>query len=96
MKTIVNRYIKLKRNEVCPCDENMALDEGKRKKFKKCCGIKLAGKEQQAKVAVNEMKLLKEMKNEAISRYKNKIDHPLILPDNYDERGNQKKEIIIP
>lgn len=96
MRTIVNRYLKLKRNELCPCDENMALDEGKRKKFKKCCGIKLSDKEQHAVVAVNEMKLLKEMKNEAIARHQHKLDHPLILPDSFDKDGNKKAEIIIP
>ena len=96
MRTIRNRYMKLKRNEVCPCDENMALDEGKRKRFKKCCGLKLAAKEQAGITKVNVLKKIKELKNEAITRHQHKLDHPLILPNTLDKDGNKKVKIIIP
>ncbi len=95
MPTIKRKHIKLKRNSICPCDENTALD--KPKKYKKCCLPKMVLQEQRATQMINDNKEIERMKKIVAAAIQHDIDHPLILPDNnLCVPSNGNSDIIIP
>ena len=87
MPTIKRSYEKLKRNSICPCDENMKLEEGdlykrgKRKKYKHCCLKKIRAKEQQTYEMIHESKRIAGAKKNVAAAIQHDIDHPIILTD---------------
>jgi len=91
MPTIRNKYEKMKPNEVCPCEDNTALDNPV--KYKKCCMKKVHAQEQQAITLRNGMKRVADAKAKVAEAIQHDIDHPLILPDSCNKNG---PEIIIP
>ncbi len=103
MPTIKRKHIKLKRNSICPCDENMELEEGdqykrgKRKKYKHCCLPKMVLQEQRAAQMINDNKEIEGMKKNVAAAIQFDADHPIILPnDNLCLPGNGGSDIILP
>ena len=80
MTTIKNKYQKLRRNEVCPCDENDKRE--KPLKYKNCCMLEIQTKEQKVREMVHLNKRIEGMKETVAEAIQHDIDHPLILPDN--------------
>ena len=81
MPTIKRQYEKLERNELCPCDENMELEESKQKKYKKCCLQKMVLQEQRGREMLNDKKEIAEVKKYVAAAIQHDIDHPIILTD---------------
>ena len=99
MPTIKNKYQKLRRNETCPCEENMKMD--KPLKYKQCCMKEVRNSEQQIRMLFHHDKRVAKAKKEmdaAIERDNQyAIDHPLVLPDNdLCVPDNSGSNIIIP
>ncbi len=82
MPTIQRQHIKLKRNSICPCEENETRD--KPKKYKNCCLKEVQSSEQQIKMLQHHDKRVAKAKKEmdaAIERDNQyAIDHPIIIP----------------
>ena len=101
MPTIKRQHIKLKRNSICPCDENMKLEEGdlykrgKRKKYKQCCLPKMVLQEQRAIQMINDNKEIEGIKKNVAAAIKYDDEHPILLPDKYPVVP-KNKHIIIP
>ena len=102
-RTIRRQYEKIERNSICPCEENMALEEGgayskgKRKKYKKCCWKKIQAKEQKTYELIHESKRIAEAKRNVAASIQHSIDHPIILPDSkIIAPGTKSREVIIP
>ncbi len=103
MTTIRRKHIKLKRNSICPCDDNMALEKGdlykrgKRKKYKQCCLPKMVLQEQRAAQMINDNKEIEGMKKNVAAAIKHDADHPILLPDdNLCLPSNSGSPIVIP
>ena len=95
MTTIKRQHIKLKRNSICPCDENEKRD--KPKKYKNCCLLKMVLQEQRAIQMINDNKEIEGMKKNVAAAIKHDADHPLLLPDdNLCLPSNSGSDIIIP
>ena len=95
MPTIKRQHIKLKRNSICPCDENTALD--KPKKYKHCCLPKMVLQEQRATQMINDNKEIEGMKKNVAAAIKYDADHPILLPDdNLCLPSNNGSDVIIP
>lgn len=95
MPTIKRQHIKLKRNSICPCEENDSRE--KPKKYKNCCLKKIRNQEQQAYMMIHHNKRITEAKKRVAAAIQFDIDHPLILPDNkLSVPGNDDSNIIIP
>ena len=95
MPTIKQEHIKLKRNSVCPCEENDKRE--KPKKYKKCCGKKIQAQEQKAYELIHESKRIAEVKKNVAASIQHSIDHPIILPDSkIIAPGTKSREVIIP
>ena len=95
MSTIRNKYEKLRRNELCPCDDNMSAE--KPKKYKNCCLLKIVRQEQKVTEMISDNKEIEGMKRHVASAIQHDIDHPIILPDNnLCVPGNGGSDIIIP
>ncbi len=94
-RTIRRQYEKIKRNSICPCEENDKRE--KPKKYKKCCLKKIQAQEQKAYELIHESKRIAEAKRNVAASIQYNIDHPILLPDDTViiptmERG----DIIIP
>ncbi len=95
MSTIKRQHIKLKRNSICPCDENMELD--KPKKYKHCCLKKIQDQEQQAYMLIHHNERIEKAKKNVAAAIKHDADHPILLPDdNLCLPSNSGSDIIIP
>ena len=101
MPTIKQQHIKLKRNSICPCDENMKLEEGdlykrgKRKKYKHCCLKEIQDSEQQIRMLFHHDKRVDKAKKEMEQAIQLEKDHPILLPTKKVVTLNESK-IIIP
>ncbi len=95
MPTIKRQHIKLKRNSICPCDENDKRE--KPLKYKNCCLKEIQAKEQKVREMVHlnkEVDKAEKGLKEAIQFYE---DHPILLPNNaITVSGNGGSDIIIP
>ncbi|KKL07235.1 hypothetical protein LCGC14_2588090 [marine sediment metagenome] len=80
MPTIKRDHIKLKRNSICPCEENEKRD--KPKKYKRCCLRKMQDQEQQAYMLIHHNERIGKEKKIVADAIQHDIDHPIILPDN--------------
>ncbi len=82
MPTIKRKHIKLKRNSICPCDENDKRE--KPLKYKNCCLKEVRNSEQQIRMLHHHDKRVSKAKKEmdaAIERDNQyAIDHPIIIP----------------
>ena len=95
MPTIKRDYIKLKRNSICPCEENDKRD--KPKKYKNCCLKKIQDREQKTYEMIHESKRITEAKKHVAAAIQFDIDHPIILLNNeLNMPGNGGSDIIIP
>lgn len=87
MPTIRRNHIKLKRNSICPCEENMSLPEGdtytrtERKKYKHCCLKKIQVQEQKTYEMIHENKRIEEAKKIVAASIQHDIDHPILMSD---------------
>lgn len=79
MTTIRREYEKLKRNSICPCEENEKRD--KPKKYKRCCLKKMQDQEQQAYMLIHHNERIEKEKKIVATAIRHDIDHPIILPD---------------
>ena len=79
MPTIRRDHIKLKRNSICPCEENEKRD--KSKKFKNCCLRKMQDQEQQAYMLIHHNERIEREKKIVAATIQFDIDHPIILPE---------------
>lgn len=94
MPTIKRQYEKLKRNSICPCDNNMTSE--KPKKYKQCCLPKMVAQEQKTRMMINDRKEIAEIKRHVANSIQHDIDHPLLLPDNdLCVPGNSSGNIIV-
>ena len=97
MSTIKRKHLKLKRNSICPCDKNLALE--KPLKYKQCCLKEIQNSEQQIRMLHHHDRRVDKAKKKmdaAIERDKQYgIDHPILLPDGAVLAPNDNK-IIIP
>ncbi len=97
MPTIRRNHIKLKRNSICPCDENMELGKTERKKYKWCCLPKMVLQEQRATQMINDNKEIEGMKKHVADAIRHDADHPLVLPNNrLCVPVNNGSDIILP
>ena len=95
MPTIRRDHIKLKRNSICPCEENEKRD--KPKKYKNCCLKKMQDQEQQAYMLIHHNKRIEKVKKIVAAAIQHDIDHPIILLNNeLNMPGNSGSNIIIP
>ncbi len=95
MPTIKRDHIKLKRNSICPCEENDKRD--KPKKYKNCCLKKIQDREQKTYEMIHESKRITEAKKHVAAAIQFDIDHPIILLNNeLNMPGNGGSDIIIP
>jgi len=95
MPTIKRDHIKLKRNSICPCEENNKRE--KPLKYKNCCLKKMRDQEQQAYMLIHHNERIEKEKKIVAAAIQYDIDHPLILPDdNLCVPGNGGSNIIIP
>ncbi len=98
MPTIKRQHIKLKRNSICPCDEN-----DKREiplKYKNCCLKEIQNSEQQIRMLHHHdervAKAKKAMDKAIQQEAQNNIDHPILLPDGVVLTPSNDGKIIIP
>lgn len=103
MPTIRRDHIKLKRNSICPCEENMKLEagdiykKGKRKKYKNCCLKKMQDQEQQAYMLIHHNERIEKEKKIVAAAIQFDIDHPILLPDSPAVAlGRSESSIILP
>ena len=94
-RTIRRQHIKLKRNSICPGEENDKRENPK--KYKQCCLKKIHAQEQKAYELIHESKRIAEAKRNVAAGIQYNIDHPILVPDDAViipaiERG----DIIIP
>ena len=95
MPTIRRDHIKLKRNSICPCEENDKRD--KPKKYKNCCLKKIQDQEQQAYMLMHHNERIEKEKKIVVAAIQYDIDHPIILPDSQVAvLGNSEGNIILP
>jgi len=98
MTTIKRKYAKLKRNSICPCEENDKRE--KPLKYKNCCLKELQNSEQQMMMLKHHDKRVAKAKkamDEAIQQeIQNSIDHPILLPDGAVVTPPNNDKIIIP
>ncbi len=82
MTTIRRTHMKLKRNSICPCDDNDK--RGKPLKYKNCCLKEVQSDEQQIRMSFHHNKRADKAKKEmdaAIERDNQYvIDRPIIIP----------------
>ncbi|KKN51311.1 hypothetical protein LCGC14_0624190 [marine sediment metagenome] len=95
MPTIKRQHIKLKRNSICPCEENDNRE--KPKKYKHCCLKKIQDQEQQAYMLIHHNERIEKVKKNVAAAIQHDIDHPLILPNHQiTVRNGGNTNIIIP
>ena len=95
MPIIKRQHVKLKRNSICPCDDNDKRE--KPLKYKQCCLKKMQNQEQRTFEMIHESKRIAKAKKKVAASIQHDIDHPLILPDdNLYVLGNEGSDIIIP
>ena len=95
MPTIKRDHIKLKRNSICPCDENDKRE--KPLKYKNCCLKKLRAQEQRTCEMIYENERIEKAKKNVVAAIQSDIDHPIILPDHQITKpGDSDHNIIIP
>lgn len=83
MPTIRRKYAKLKRNSICPCEENDKRE--KPLKYKQCCLKEIQNSEQQIRMLYHHNKRVakakKKMEAAIQLEAQYNIDHPILLPD---------------
>ena len=94
MTTIKRDHIKLKRNSICPCDDNDKRENPK--KYKHCCLKKIQDQEQKAYEMIHENKRIAGAKKNVAASIQHDIDHPIILPDSKIIAPFVEGSIIIP
>ncbi len=95
MPTINRQYEKIKRNSICPCEENDSRE--KPKKYKHCCLKKMQAQEQKTYEMIHESKRISEAKKHVAAAIQFDIDHPIILPDHdLSVPGSGNSNIIVP
>ncbi len=93
MPTIKRQHIKLKRNSLCPCDENDKRE--KPLKYKNCCLKEVQDSEQQIRMLFHHDKRVDKAKKEMEQAIQLEKDHPILLPTKKVVTLNESK-IIIP
>ncbi len=78
MPTIRRQYEKLKRNSICPCEENEKRD--KPKKYKNCCLKKIQDQEQKAYMLIHHNERIEKEKKIVAAAIQFDIDHPILVP----------------
>lgn len=91
MTTIKRDHVKLKRNSVCPCDENDKRE--KPKKYKNCCLKKMQAQEQKTYEMIHESKRIEKAKKNVAASIQHDIDHPILIPS---KKIISPSKIIIP
>ncbi len=94
-RTIKRDHIKLKRNSICPCDNNMTSENPK--KYKHCCLKNIHAQEQKAYEMTHENKRTARAKKNVAASIQYDIDHPILLPsDRIITPSGENNKIIIP
>lgn len=91
MSTIKRDYEKIKRNSICPCDENDKRE--KPKKYKNCCLKKIQAQEQKTYEMIHESKRIEKAKEKVAASIQFDIDHPILVPS---KKIVSSSKIIIP
>ena len=94
MPTIKRQYIKLKRNSLCPCDDNDKRE--KPLKYKQCCLREVQDSEQQLRMLFHHDKRVEKAKKEMDEAIQLEKDHPIILIDKCICAPETNSKIIIP
>lgn len=99
-KPIRNQHVKLKRNSICPCEENEKRDEGDQLKYKNCCLKKMNKQVQTAFEFKYESKRIADAKAKLAESIKADIqearDHPIIVPEKETVHRPNDGKIILP